>query len=39
MNFIRQRRGGSATPCNPAAPGLAPRFRPPVLSLIRAEIA
>jgi hypothetical protein len=23
---------------NPAGPGLAPRFRPPVLSLIRSEI-
>jgi hypothetical protein len=39
MKFISQRRGGSAAFYNPATPGLAPRFRPPVLSLIRAEIA
>jgi putative oxidoreductase len=34
-----QEKGVPATPCNPAAPARAPRFRPPVPSLIRTEIA
>jgi hypothetical protein len=32
-------KGMLAAPYNLAAPGLAPRFRPPVLSLFRSEIA
>ncbi len=33
------RKGVLAAAFNPAGPGLAPRFRPPVLSLFRSESA
>ncbi len=32
-------KGILAAACNPTAPGLAPCFRPPVLSLFRSESA
>ena len=35
----RLEKGILAARYNPAAPGAAPRFRPPVLSLFRSEIA
>jgi hypothetical protein len=36
---VRLWLGTTSEFCNPAAPSLAPRFRPPDNSLIRAEIA
>ena len=38
-HFHVREKGMPATPCNPAAPGTAPRFRPPDNSLIRSESA
>ena len=39
VNAVGAGEGMPATPYNPAASGLTPRFRPPVLSLIRSENA
>jgi hypothetical protein len=39
MQFPPAGKGILAVVYNPAAPGVAPRFRPPVLSLFRSEIA
>ncbi len=38
-NPPRLGKGILAAPYNPAAPGAAPRFRPPVLSLFRSKSA